>query len=182
MKLILKYFFVSTVFLLHGVLFADQNPFDIREDFQAIDKADNTLFSTMQNELDKAEVVPESVMIDFKKNTIIKHDINLTIPSPAKKQYTILPRKKNLDKTLNENVKKEKKIKLLNKEKIQYLENKKKRRKRKKIRILKKKNKVQSYYEKQIANIDLLKEKRIKQEKLDQKYRKAVEEVNTYNY
>ena len=158
----MKYYFVSIFFLFHVATLAEDNPFHIKEDFQAIDRADDSLFSTMKSELIKAEVVPESVMIDFKKRRMIKKELQLTINPPL--------HKKNLHKK-----KIEKKVKLLHKKTVY-----KNREKRRKLRLLKKQERLRKYYEKNIANIDLVKEKKMKKEKLNRDYHKAVKDVDTF--
>jgi hypothetical protein len=163
----MKYYFLGIIFLFHISIIAEENPFQIEEDFQAIDRADDSLFSTMKNELIKAEVVPESVLIDFKKRTIIKKEVKSIIHPPL--------HKKNIHKKINNRKRIEKKVKLLHKKSVY-----KNREKRRKLKLLKKQERLRKYYERNIANIDLVKEKQMKKEKLNRDYHKAVKDVDTF--
>lgn len=62
----MKYYIIGLLFFLQVLAFSENNPFSLQKNFTAIDKAEYTMFASLEYELKKAEVVPRIPIVNLK--------------------------------------------------------------------------------------------------------------------
>ena len=157
------------IILILGQIYvcAEENPFNLKKEFRIIEIKEKKLFSSMQKELQKADITPIVSAIDLQnknnseteKKSAHTHISNKPYLLPA--AYTHIPVR---------GIEKKHSTKRVIVIKTPYKREKKRKPKVKKY--------SHQWIEENIAPIDLNKEKRLKEKRLEKEYHRAVREVN----
>jgi hypothetical protein len=163
--------------LVQGYCLAEENPFHLKEEFTVMDKIEENLFSTMKKELIKDAVCPTKVTIDFKERgetSSVSIDKRLTLqpsPSPAKAQKEKLIKIEKVN-----NIQKKYDLEA-GKIKKQAMDRALAAQKKREVQRLRKSMSLENWTQDKVVDIDLIKERKLYQQKLEREYKKAILEV-----